>query len=218
MHLRHLVDLTIILVKLINIEEATSSNVFIRCKGSSASHLTNTVTLRDGNFPILSTQRVNYGELKPSVLCLAAIHIDEHHPVVRAPHIQAVVGRLPHHIGRPGRGGAHCWSNEFWVVWIIWVFSLLGLRIRTPVKHRVTHIPVVYRIPSVLSARPVVVCDVNRSVRREATKDEDISTRHRLLFDHHHSRRHTSWSRFSRRCRSWSCWSRSIGGGWARWW
>ena len=52
------------------------------------------------------TQRVDYCELKPSVLGLAAIHIDEHHPVVRTPHIQAVVSRLPHHIGGPSRRGA----------------------------------------------------------------------------------------------------------------
>ena len=52
------------------------------------------------------TQRVNCGELKPPILGLATIHIDKHHPVVRTPHVQAVVGRLPYDIGRPGRRGA----------------------------------------------------------------------------------------------------------------
>ena len=74
------------------------------------------------------------------------------HPVVRPPDIDAVEGRLEGVVSGPGGRRAHGRGHQLGVVRVVAVLALAFLGLGSPVQQQVADVPVVDRVPAVLTA------------------------------------------------------------------
>ena len=72
--------------------------------------------------------------------------------MVGPPDIDAVEGRLEGVVSGPGGGRAHCRGHQLGVVGVVAVLALALLGLGAPVQQEVADVPVVDRVPAVLTA------------------------------------------------------------------
>merc|ERR1719234_295575 len=101
---------------------------------------------------------------KPSIFCVAAVHVEVSNPVVVSPHIEWVVELVALRIGRPASGCAKSISS---------VVLPLPCLSSVPIKHRVTLCPVIVSPPLLLKFPH---CVAHSLVGTQTTPEKNILT------------------------------------------